>query len=117
MLVTHGHCGQHARAEHQRDRQQRGSAAARGYDSAWQGVRAGFAREHPLCQDCLEQKRVVPMQIVDHVIPLRAGGARLDPANLRSLCRPHHRAKTDQDVRRWPVPVRTRHEREDWSVA
>lgn len=28
--------------------------------------------------------------MVDHIIPIKAGGARLDPRNLRPLCWPCH---------------------------
>jgi 5-methylcytosine-specific restriction enzyme A len=31
---------------------------------------------------------------VDHIVEIRDGGARLDPANLQLLCAPHHTAKT-----------------------
>lgn len=34
---------------------------------------------------------------VDHIISMTDGGARLDPGNLQSLCRPHHHAKTAAD--------------------
>jgi len=43
---------------------------------------------------------VTPVDEVDHVIPLQEGGGRLDPANLRSLCRKHHATKTKRDQAR-----------------
>lgn len=34
---------------------------------------------------------------IDHVVPRHQGGTD-DPANLTSLCRPHHRAKTQTEA-------------------
>jgi 5-methylcytosine-specific restriction endonuclease McrA len=59
-------------------------------------VRDAYKREHPLCEDHLERGEIVPMQLVDHKIPLPYG-PRLEKTNLRSLCDPCHRVKTDKD--------------------
>lgn len=32
--------------------------------------------------------------IVDHIVEIKDGGAKLDPANVELLCSPHHGAKT-----------------------
>jgi 5-methylcytosine-specific restriction protein A len=87
-------CAQHERQRQQVDRHTRGSAAARDYDVEWQRVRAAYARQHPLCEPCLREGRRVPLQIVDHRVPITRGGARLDPLNLESQCRSHHARKT-----------------------
>jgi 5-methylcytosine-specific restriction protein A len=58
------------------------------YDHEWRKVRDAFLAAHPWCW-CGALAREV-----DHLIPIRMGGARLDPANLRSLCHPHHSAVT-----------------------
>lgn len=79
-----------------RDVERRGTAFQRGYDGAWVAVRNAYAREHPLCEDCLEHGIVTALELVDHVIPL-PHGPRLDKSNLRSLCRPHHATKTERD--------------------
>lgn len=34
---------------------------------------------------------------VDHVVPLKAGGAPFDLENLQALCRPHHWRKTGEE--------------------
>ena len=83
--------------EHQRqraDRAQRGSAARQGYGRDWQQVRADYARAHPWCEPCLAVGQRVPVAIVDHRVPIKRGGARLDPRNLESQCRSHHALKT-----------------------
>lgn len=57
------------------------------YDHAWQRVRAEHLEMEPRCRLC-----GIGAVEVDHIIPVRAGGARLDHANLRSVCvNCHHR--------------------------
>jgi 5-methylcytosine-specific restriction endonuclease McrA len=52
-------------------------------------------REHPLCQECLEQGVIEPAVAVDHMTAIKAGGAPYPPLDqLRSLCTPHHNRKT-----------------------
>jgi 5-methylcytosine-specific restriction enzyme A len=69
----------------------RGSPAARGYDSEWRRVKDAYRARHPMCEvpGCGR-----PTYDVDHVRELRDGGARLDPGNLKALCRSHHVRKT-----------------------
>jgi 5-methylcytosine-specific restriction endonuclease McrA len=35
---------------------------------------------------------------VDHIVPIAAGGAEFDRANLQGLCGPHHSSKTAKEV-------------------
>jgi 5-methylcytosine-specific restriction enzyme A len=70
---------------------QRGSAAERGYDGAWRRVRTAYLAAHPWCEIPGCGRGAVD---VDHVHELRDGGSRLDPRNLRALCRSHHVRKT-----------------------
>jgi len=95
-LVEHGvaRCPTHTRQRQRADRAERGSAAARGYDVAWQQVRDAYARAHPWCEPCLAIGQRVPVAIVDHRVPIKRGGARLDSANLESQCRSCHSLKT-----------------------
>jgi 5-methylcytosine-specific restriction endonuclease McrA len=44
---------------------------------------------------------VVLAELVDHFIPLVAGGTH-DNENLVSMCRPCHGLKTEQDKRKYP---------------
>ncbi len=94
-LTKGGRCPRHAAQAEREDVARRGGSAARGYDAEWKALRAQYARAHPLCQDCLNDGRSVPVAIVDHVIPHRGNDAlRLAWSNLRSLCRHHHGLKT-----------------------
>ncbi|MCA9312292.1 MAG: HNH endonuclease [Phycisphaerales bacterium] len=77
----------------------RTSPARRGYDRGWQHLRRWFLMRHPLCQHCQRDGRTTPATEVDHVVPIRAGGARLDQANLQALCKSCHSRKTVRDQR------------------
>ena len=76
--------------------ERRGNSHSRGYDYRWTKLRAWWAKEHPLCQDCEDEGLTVLMDEVDHVIPFNGkhDPLRLDATNLRSLCKRHHRLKT-----------------------
>lgn len=75
----------------------RESAAARGYDGQWRKIRIAHLRTNPVC--------VVPgcgraAYDVDHIVPIRQGGARLDRNNLQSFCHACHSKKTAKDGRK-----------------
>lgn len=71
----------------------RGSAAARGYGSAWRKLRVEVLRSEPLCRECAKQGRAVQATDVDHIVPRALGGSD-DRANLQPLCHACHSRKT-----------------------
>ena len=103
VLATAGYCDQHRVAVH-RDygRARRWFDAEVGfYQSArWRTVRAAFLREHPLCRVCAAFGRVVAAVVVDHVVPVKDGGARFDTGNLQALCISDHNAKSARETAR-----------------
>ena len=66
---------------------------------AWQQVRAAHLAKHPLCASCLRKGINRAATDVDHIRPLADGGSLTDPANLQSLCKWHHIAKTNKENR------------------
>lgn len=72
------------------DRIRRGSARDRGYDGTWERVRRMKLRANPLCERCGAEGITRTADLVHHVVPLNDGGARLDMANLKSVCTPCH---------------------------
>ena len=87
-LITGGaRCAKHP---YDKPSDTRPTAAKRGYDKTWKRLRAYYLSRHPMCESC--QTR--PAELVDHIIPLKAGGARLDEDNLQALCRKCHGYKT-----------------------
>lgn len=101
-LVTGRSCALCAYTVGGRALDRRGPSSRYGYDYAWTRLRDRHAREHPLCEECWRLGRVEPMADVDHVLPFhgRDDPRRLDPSNLRSLCKSCHRRKTLDDARR-----------------
>lgn len=85
--ATHGrYCELHA--EKYRVKDERPSAARRGYDRAWRRIRARYLRRYP---DCVVCGRLA--EEVDHIVPLAAGGTH-EEGNLQALCKVHHSQKT-----------------------
>jgi 5-methylcytosine-specific restriction enzyme A len=94
VLTRGGRCRRH-RAEQDRAR---GTARERGYDAAWQELARDWLLRFPWCGQradgrlyaehsrCVRRGLRVLAGAVDHIRSLRDGGARLDPANLQSLC-------------------------------
>jgi 5-methylcytosine-specific restriction endonuclease McrA len=57
----------------------------------WQRLRAAHIHTQPLCVMCQAAGRLEPATVADHVKPHKGDMALfLDPANLQSLCAPHH---------------------------
>ena len=73
------------------------SRHARGYGAAWDKLRLQILeRDKFLCQPCLKQGVVTTAKEVDHIKRKQDGGTD-DPANLQSICRPCHKAKTTRE--------------------
>lgn len=76
----------------------RGSPSKRGYDARWVKARELYLMEHPLCENCEKEGRIMPAREVHHIIALQDGGARLDPENLMALCRTCHQKFTQEEI-------------------
>jgi len=77
----------------------RPSARAQGYDRAWERLRIWHLHRYPLCVRCGSPGTTRSPNHVDHIVELEDGGARLDPANLQTLCLPCHNRKTAEAAR------------------
>lgn len=90
-----------SKRERQRKQQldlRRGTPAERGYDKDWYAVREVFIKEHPLCLFCEQEGKVVPAEVVDHIISISEDPSlRLVKSNLRSLCKRHHDSRTARE--------------------
>lgn len=70
-----------------RPREIRGSRHERGYDSKWTRAAARHAKQFPICAECERHDIIVPMDVVDHKIPVTIRpDLRLDTKNRWSLC-------------------------------
>ena len=53
--------------------------------------------DNPLCVHCIEHKRITPANTLDHITPIRLGGAPLDRNNLQWLCERCHARKSQSE--------------------
>lgn len=92
-------CGRPGQARQLR----RGSSSERGYDYAWQKLRAellgldgGSGRlEFLFCADCQAEDVATPVEELHHIKKIATHPhLRLDPRNLMPLCKDHHNART-----------------------
>lgn len=83
------------------------SSSQRGYDADWQRVRDAVIIERGLrCEAChrlgvlrkRDATRSMPVLEVDHIVSVaERPDLRLEPSNLRVLCRPCHSRRTARD--------------------
>ena len=101
VLAQPGYCPTHRPLVH-RDygRARRGFDAEVGFYQSkdWRALRAAVLRESPLWLACKDHGRLVAAGVVDHVVPLKDGGARFDRANLQPLCVSCHNRKTARET-------------------
>ena len=100
VLAIPGYCDRHRAAVHRvYGRARRWFDEERTFyaSTAWRAVRETFLRAHPLCCRCGAEARLTPARVVDHVTPIKDGGARFEWSNLQALCVPCHNAKTARE--------------------
>lgn len=91
------------------------SRQSRGYDAAWDKVRAVvLERDKGLCQPCLRAGRVAIGREVDHVVPKAKAERKRwtraqvdDPTNLQLICTLCHKKKTAEENGRRFIPKPT----------
>lgn len=69
----------------------------------WRKKAKAFKISNPLCVECLKKDLVVPVKVVDHIVAINAGGAKLDNNNLQSLCESCHNRKSAGESRGYGV--------------
>ncbi|WP_017435133.1 HNH endonuclease [Saccharococcus caldoxylosilyticus] len=113
-LTKNRYCKQHKHLVEQRQRTRRNDkeydkhkrnqqARAFYHSREWERLRqAALARDHYLCQHCLQHNRITRAVIVDHIVPISVDWSkRLSLDNTQSLCHPCHNRKTAEDRRRY----------------
>jgi 5-methylcytosine-specific restriction enzyme A len=100
LVSPPGHCERHKSfVDRHYDRGRRAFDPVAGFyqSLAWRRCRDAFLRAHPHCRHCADAGRRTAAQIVDHIKPIKRGGAKLDWKNLQSLCFACHNRKTAED--------------------
>lgn len=64
------------------------------YPPSWWRIRKQVLTEQPLCQPCERAGRITLAAEVDHIIPIRNHGDKVNRNNLQSICRECHRKKS-----------------------
>lgn len=64
---------------------------------AWRKTSQLYRKQHPLCESGEHDGIAVPVDVVDHKVPIQDGGEKFDWDNLQSLCHSCHSKKTKQE--------------------
>lgn len=84
------YCAEHKRlADRQYDAYTRSPDHHKKYGRAWKRIRDRYVRSHPVCERCLAEGRITPVEEVHHIVPVSKGGQHVDN-NLMSLCQSCH---------------------------
>ena len=93
VATPHTHAAPKSEQNRMYDKLYRDNQSAKFYHSKqWQDMRKAVLADEPFCRICGR-----PAKIVDHIQPIRQGGATLDIANLQPLCHACHNAKTNKE--------------------
>ena len=63
----------------------------------WRSVRKGYLMKHPICEKCILLDITVQARVLDHIIPIRQGGAVWDKQNWMALCDECHNRKRQKE--------------------
>ena len=89
-LTTETYCSEHkAKVNKEYNKFQRSLDHNKIYGREWKRIRALYVREHPLCEMCLKEGKLTPVEEVHHILPVERGGTH-DVSNLMSLCKSCH---------------------------
>lgn len=89
-LTDRQYCPEHEGVQRrQYDRYERDPEVNKKYGRAWKRIRDKYVQSHPLCERCLKEGRMTPVEEVHHILPVSQGG-RHTQDNLMSLCKSCH---------------------------
>ena len=74
----------------------------------WVELRKIKLRQSPFCEECKKNGTIVVGKIVDHIVPIKQGGAPYDINNLQTLCWSCHSRKSIEEGSRFGVQTRQR---------
>lgn len=98
IVSAAGPCPTCKRTKRRRENTSRPSTDRLYSTSRWQKIRKIKLARNPLCEMCQSDGRTTEAILVDHVEPVRDGGAMFDITNLQSLCNQCHDVKTARDL-------------------
>jgi 5-methylcytosine-specific restriction enzyme A len=63
------------------------------WSPTWRKARLAYLGHHPTCVECER-----PAKVLDHIVPVRLGGAFWDSSNWQSLCERCHATKSGKEA-------------------
>lgn len=60
----------------------------------WRKAAKRYKESNPICVKCEAEGLIVPVKVVDHIVPINAGGEELNESNFQSLCEKCHNKKS-----------------------
>lgn len=89
-LTDGQYCEEHALEQRRKyDRYERDPDVHKTYGRGWTRIRNRYMVEHPYCEQCYAEGRMVMATECHHIIPVNRGGTH-DTANLKALCQSCH---------------------------
>ena len=89
-LTDRRYCEKHQKLNNkQYERYGRDPNTKKRYGRAWKRIRDSYASEHPFCERCYKEGKLIPVEQVHHIKPLAEGGTH-ERSNLISLCASCH---------------------------
>lgn len=89
-LTDETYCEKHkSQAANSYNKYQRSPDHNKKYGREWKRIRARYVKAHPLCERCLAEGRLTPVEEVHHILPVNRGGSNAE-SNLMILCRSCH---------------------------
>ena len=89
-LTDRRFCPEHEKLDRDRyNKYERSPDANCKYGRAWKRIRDRYVTEHPLCEMCLKEGKLTPVEEVHHIKPISQGGTHAR-SNLMSLCQSCH---------------------------
>ena len=102
-LTDGNYCKEHQKlVDSQYNKYGRDKASQRFYQSGeWRVTKKRHLMCEPLCRECMKDNKLTKATLVDHITPIKKGGAPLDENNLQSLCWSCHSKKSAEEGSRW----------------
>lgn len=64
------------------------------WSTRWKKFRAWYIGKNPLCEMCKAKGVIAQADVIDHIVEISDGGAKLSEDNVQSLCNRCHAHKT-----------------------
>ena len=75
----------------------REQSASEYHTNRWKRESKVFRQRFPLCEECRRNGKLVPAEVVDHIIPFPVCPDFFNPSNWQSLCKKCNIAKGNRD--------------------